>query len=325
MDMEESKQSCIVLKVEPFTSERKRSGVLLRQNTDNTIHVHWKGAAEIILAMCSSYYDASGIKKQMDDSEREKFDQIIQVCKEENGDMDDWKRLDEGNLSVLGMMGIKDPCRPKVKKVVEDCQRAGVNIKMITATECGIFRPDHDLSGGVVVEGEEFRNYTQEERMEKVDNICVMARSSPFDKLLMVQCLKLKGLVVAVTGDGTNDAPALKEANIGLCMGIQGTEVAKESSDIVILDDNFSSVAQLTVNVVALVINFVAAIATGEIPLSAVQLFWVNLIMNTLGALALATEQPTKELMNPSNMFSLNQDDCTGTTISTLIIVNNNC
>ncbi|KAH7573854.1 hypothetical protein JRO89_XS03G0215200 [Xanthoceras sorbifolium] len=323
MDMEESKQSCIVLKVEPFTSERKRSGVLLRQNTDNTIHVHWKGAAEIILAMCSSYYDASGIKKQMDDSEREKFDQIIQgmaassfrcivfahkkVCKEENGDMDDWKRLDEGNLSVLGMMGIKDPCRPKVKKVVEDCQRAGVNIKMITgdnvftakaiATECGIFRPDHDLSGGVVVEGEEFRNYTQEERMEKVDNICVMARSSPFDKLLMVQCLKLKGLVVAVTGDGTNDAPALKEANIGLCMGIQGTEVAKESSDIVILDDNFSSVAQLTVNVVALVINFVAAIATGEIPLSAVQLFWVNLIMNTLGALALATEQPTKELM----------------------------
>ncbi|KAF9677649.1 hypothetical protein SADUNF_Sadunf08G0129500 [Salix dunnii] len=152
--------------------------------------------------------------------------------------------------------------------------------------------------------------------MERVDKICVMARSSPLDKLLMVKCLKQKGHVVAVTGDGTNDAPALKEADIGLSMGIQGTEVAKESSDIVILDDNFASVAtvlrwgrcvynniqkfiqfQLTVNVAALVINFVAAVSAGEVPLTAVQLLWVNLIMDTLGALALATEQPTQELM----------------------------
>ncbi|KAL3582497.1 hypothetical protein D5086_016829 [Populus alba] len=131
-----------------------------------------------------------------------------------------------------------------------------------------------------------------------------------------IHCLKQKGHVVAVTGDGTNDAPALKEADIGLSMGIQGTEVAKESSDIVILDDNFASVAtvlrwgrcvynniqkfiqfQLTVNVAALVINFVAAVSAGEVPLTAVQLLWVNLIMDTLGALALATEQPTQELM----------------------------
>ncbi|KAF2313903.1 hypothetical protein GH714_020442 [Hevea brasiliensis] len=178
-------------------------------------------------------------------------------------------------------------------------------------------KPGQDMFSGAVVEGEEFRNYTHEERMEKADKICVMARSSPFDKLLMVQCLKQKGQVVAVTGDGTNDAPALKEADIGLSMGIQGTEVAKESSDIVILDDNFASVAtvlrwgrcvynniqkfiqfQLTVNVAALVINFVAAVSAGEVPLTAVQLLWVNLIMDTLGALALATEQPTKELMD---------------------------
>ncbi|KAK0608665.1 hypothetical protein LWI29_034023 [Acer saccharum] len=127
-----------------------------------------------------------------------------------------------------------------------------------------------------------------------------MARSSPFDKLLMVQCLKLKGHVVAVTGDGTNDASALKEADIGLSMGIQGTEVAKESSDIVILDDNHykKKMFQLTVNVAALVINFVATVSAGEVPLSAVQFLWVNLIMDTLGALALATEQPTKELMD---------------------------
>ncbi|KAK0607749.1 hypothetical protein LWI29_019929 [Acer saccharum] len=341
MDMEELKQSCILLKVEAFNSQKKRSGVLMRKNADNTIHVHWKGAAEMILAMCSSYYDASRIKKQLDDGEREKFEQIIQgmaasslrciafahkqVSVEENDDADDLKRLDEDNLSLLGLVGIKDPCRPGAKKAVEDCQHAGVNVKMITgdnvftaraiATECGILRPNQDLSSGAVVEGEEFRNYTHEERMEKVNRICVMARSSPFDKLLMVQCLK--GHVVAVTGDGTNDAPALKEADIGLSMGIQGTEVAKESSDIVILDDNFSSVAtvlrwgrcvytniqkfiqfQLTVNVAALVINFVAAVSAGEVPLTAVQLLWVNLIMDTLGALALATEQPTKELMD---------------------------
>ncbi|RVX20505.1 Calcium-transporting ATPase 12, plasma membrane-type [Vitis vinifera] len=152
--------------------------------------------------------------------------------------------------------------------------------------------------------------------MQKIDKIRVMARSSPFDKLLMVQCLKQKGEVVAVTGDGTNDAPALKEADIGLSMGIQGTEVAKESSDIVILDDNFTSVAtvlrwgrcvynniqkfiqfQLTVNVAALVINFISAVSAGEVPLTAVQLLWVNLIMDTLGALALATDRPTNELM----------------------------
>ncbi|KAK0606651.1 hypothetical protein LWI29_002117 [Acer saccharum] len=343
MDMEELKQSCILLKVEAFNSQKKRSGVLMRKNVDNTIHVHWKGAAEMILAMCSSYYDASGIKKQLDDGEREKFEQIIQgmaasslrciafahkqVSEEENDDADDLKRLDEDNLSLLGLVGIKDPCRPGAKKAVEDCQHAGVNVKMITgdnvytaraiATECGILRPNQDLSSGAVVEGEQFRNYAHEERMEKVERIRVMARSSPFDKLLMVQCLKLKGHVVAVTGDGTNDAPALKEADIGLSMGIQGTEVAKESSDIVILDDNFSSVAtvlrwgrcvytniqkfiqfQLTVNVAALVINFVAAVSAGEVPLSAVQLLLVNLIMDTLGALALATEQPTKELMD---------------------------
>lgn len=143
-----------------------------------------------------------------------------------------------------------------------------------------------------------------------------MARSSPFDKLLMVQCLKQKGHIVAVTGDGTNDAPALKEADIGLSMGIQGTEVAKESSDIVILDDNFASIVtvlrwgrcvynniqkfiqfQLTVNVAALAINFVASASSGNVPLTAVQLLWVNLIMDTLGALALATEQPTDDLM----------------------------
>ncbi|KAK0608895.1 hypothetical protein LWI29_037649 [Acer saccharum] len=340
MNMEELKQSCIILKVDAFNSQKKRSGVLMRKNADNTIHVHWKGAAEMILAMCSSYYDASGMKKQLaDDGEREKFEQIIQamaasslrciafahkqVSEEENNDL---KKLDEDNLSLLGVVGIKDPCRPGVRDAVEDFRDAGVNVKMITgdniyiakaiATECGILRLiNQDLSSGLVVDGEEFNKYTHEERMDKVDRICVMARSSPLDKLLMVKCLKEKGHVVAVVGD---DAPTLKEADIGLSMGIQGTEVAKESSDVVILDDNFSSVAtvlgwgrcvytniqifiqfQLTVNSAALVINFVAAVSAGEVPLTAVQLLWVNLIMYTLGVLSISTKQPTyMELMD---------------------------
>ncbi|KAM4084511.1 hypothetical protein ACB094_08G137800 [Castanea mollissima] len=341
MEMEQLMQSCKILYVEAFNSQKKRSGVLIRKNADNTIHVHWKGAAEMILKMCSSYYDASGIMKDLDDGEKMKFEQIIQgmaasslrciafahkqVSEEDQEHDSEQKKIEEEGLTLLGLVGIKDPCRPGVKKAVEDCQNAGVNIKMITgdnvftakaiATECGILRFDQDMSGAVI-EGVEFRNYTPEERMERVDKICVMARSSPFDKLLMVECLKQKGHVVAVTGDGTNDAPALKEADVGLSMGIQGTEVAKESSDIVILDDNFASVVtvlrwgrcvynniqkfiqfQLTVNVAALVINFVAAVSAGKVPLTAVQLLWVNLIMDTLGALALATEKPTEELM----------------------------
>ncbi|CAB4292149.1 unnamed protein product [Prunus armeniaca] len=344
MDMQKVVKSCSILYVEAFNSQKKRSGVLMKRKADNnTIQAHWKGAAEMILAMCTSYYNASGLVINMDDNAKMRFEQIIQgmaasslrciafahkeIPAEEQVDERDHKALlKEDGMTLLGLAGLKDPCRPGVKEAVGDCQYAGVNVKMITgdnvftakaiATECGILKPNQDMFSGAVVEGVQFRNYTPEERMLKVEKICVMARSSPFDKLLMVQCLKQKGHVVAVTGDGTNDAPALKEADIGLSMGIQGTEVAKESSDIVIMDDNFASVAtvlkwgrcvynniqkfiqfQLTVNVAALVINFVAAVSAGEVPLTAVQLLWVNLIMDTLGALALATEKPTKELM----------------------------
>ena len=145
-------------------------------------------------------------------------------------------------MTLLGLVGLKDPCCPGVRKAVEDCQYAGVNIKMITrdnvftaratATECGILKP----SNGVVIEGMEFKNYIPEERMGKVDKYCVMAKASPTDKSLMVECLKQKGHIVAVTGGGINDTPALNEANIGLFVGIHGTEVASLTSDIVILE-----------------------------------------------------------------------------------------
>ncbi|CBI33695.3 unnamed protein product, partial [Vitis vinifera] len=158
---------------------------------------------------------------------------------------------------------------------------------------------------------------SEEELFKLIPKIQVMARSSPLDKHTLVKHLRTTfGEVVAVTGDGTNDAPALHEADIGLAMGIAGTEVAKESADVIILDDNFSTIAtvakwgrsvyiniqkfvqfQLTVNVVALIVNFSSACLTGNAPLTAVQLLWVNMIMDTLGALALATEPPTDDLM----------------------------
>ncbi|KAL3381684.1 hypothetical protein AABB24_001680, partial [Solanum stoloniferum] len=335
VNFNELKQKYQILHVEVFNSQKKRSGVLVTKNSTGKVHTHWKGAAEMILAMCSTYYVKSGKIAPIDHEERKELDLKIEYMaskslrciafayKESNAEN---QALEETQLTLLGLVGLKDPCRPGVKGAVESCRAAGVSIKMITgdnvftaksiAFECGILQPGEDLNIAVI-EGPAFRNYSQEERMEIVEKIRVMARSSPFDKLLMVECLKQKGHVVAVTGDGTNDAPALKAADIGLSMGIQGTEVAKESSDIVILDDNFTTVVtvlkwgrcvynniqkfiqfQLTVNVAALVINFVAAASSGEVPLTAVQLLWVNLIMDTLGALALATERPSSDLMN---------------------------
>ncbi|KAG5244973.1 calcium-transporting ATPase 12, plasma membrane-type [Salix suchowensis] len=339
MYINETREKMEIIHVETFTSEKKRSGVMTRKNNEKVIHTQWKGAAEMILAMCSNYYDRNGALKSLNAEEKVQLGAIIQsmaskslrciafahkTVAEDNGHASE--KLQESGLALLGLVGLKDPCRPGVRTAVESCKTAGVNVKMITsdnvhtaraiAIECGILNPEQDMQNGAVVEGVQFRNYSPEERKARIDNILVMARSSPFDKLLMVQCLKEKDHVVAVTGDGTNDAAALKEADVGLCMGIQGTEVAKESSDIVILDDNFSSVVtvlrwgicvynhiqkfiqfQLTVNVAALAINFVAAISSGKVPLTAVQLLWVNLIMDNLGAPALATEQPTSDLM----------------------------
>ncbi|XVF31147.1 hypothetical protein REPUB_Repub16aG0120600 [Reevesia pubescens] len=335
MNLDDPKQNYELIQVEAFNSEKKRSGVLIRRKGESAKQAHWKGAAEMIVAMCSQYYDRNGTVKALDKEERIEIGKIIQNMAAKSLRCiafahtkipeDDEQVLEESRLTLLGLVGLKDPCRPGVKIAVESCIDAGVNIKMITgdnvftakaiAIECGILEPYEDTDEAVI-EGVQFRNYSPEERTAKINKIRVMARSSPFDKLLMVQCLKQNGHVVAVTGDGTNDAPALKEADIGLSMGIQGTEVAKESSDIVILDDNFTSVVtvlrwgrcvfnniqkfiqfQLTVNIAALVINFIAAISSGEVPLTAVQLLWVNLIMDTFGALALATERPTNDLM----------------------------
>ncbi|GLC46005.1 ATF/CREB activator [Pleodorina starrii] len=252
----------------------------------------------------------------------------------------------DDHLICIGIVGIKDPVRAEVPDAVKTCKRAGITVRMVTgdnihtarhiARECGIL---YDMGPGkpepVAMEGPAFRDMLKDEsfvalraRMNdgdaealkelksKINHVRVLARSSPEDKLQLVRLLKELGEVVAVTGDGTNDAPALKESDVGLAMGIAGTEVAKEAADIVILDDNFSSIVksvlwgrsvfsnirkflqfQLTVNFVALVTAFIGAVIGGHEPLNILQLLWVNLIMDTMGALALATEDPHPALL----------------------------
>ncbi|KAL5149449.1 Calcium-transporting ATPase 8, plasma membrane-type [Glycine soja] len=347
MNFDTARSDSSIIHVFPFNSDKKRGGVATRVS-DSEIHIHWKGAAEIVLACCTRYFDANDQLVEMDEAKMSTFKKAIEDMAADSlrcvaiayrsyemknvptseEELSHWS-LPEDNLVLLAIIGLKDPCRPGVKDAVKLCQKAGVEVKMVTgdnvktaraiAVECGILGSISDATEPIIIEGKNFRALTEEGRADIVEKILVMGRSSPNDKLLLVQALRRKGHVVAVTGDGTNDAPALHEADIGLAMGIQGTEVAKESSDIIILDDNFASVVkvvkwgrsvyaniqkfiqfQLTVNIAALAINVVAAFSTGDIPLNTVQLLWVNLIMDTLGALALATEPPTDSLMDQS-------------------------
>jgi Ca2+-transporting ATPase len=227
-------------------------------------------------------------------------------------------------MTFLGMVGIQDPLRDGVFDAVKACQMAGVTIRMVTgdnkltaqaiAKECGILQPN-----SIVMEGPEFRNLSKLQQDEIIPKLHVLARSSPEDKRILVKRLKDKNETVAVTGDGTNDAPALKMADVGFSMGIAGTEVAKEASAIILMDDNFTSIVkalkwgravndavkrflqfQLTVNITAVVLTFITAVSSDseESVLTAVQLLWVNLIMDTLAALALATDPPMETILD---------------------------
>ncbi|KAJ5917433.1 ATPase P-type K/Mg/Cd/Cu/Zn/Na/Ca/Na/H-transporter [Penicillium verhagenii] len=228
------------------------------------------------------------------------------------------------DMSIFGLFGIQDPVRQGVAEAVHTCQRAGVFVRMVTgdnintakaiAQECGIYTP-----GGIAIEGPQFRKLSSKQMNQIIPRLQVIARSSPDDKKLLVNQLKKLGETVAVTGDGTNDAQALKNADVGFAMGVTGTEVAKEASDIILMDDNFASIVkamawgrtvsdavkkflqfQITVNITAVILTFVSAVASSseDSVLSAVQLLWVNLIMDTFAALALATDPPSPYVLD---------------------------
>ncbi|CAA7387823.1 unnamed protein product [Spirodela intermedia] len=328
----ESREAKLV-KVEPFNSAKKRMAVVI-ELPGGGLRAHCKGASEIVLGMCDKVLDSAGDVIPLDEATRSHLEGTIESFASEAlrtlclayMEVDDGYSPKEDiptkEGTCIGIVGIKDPVRPGVKESVAVCRSAGITVRMVTgdnittakaiARECGILTDE-----GIAIEGPEFREKSLEEMMDLIPKIQVMARSSPLDKHMLVKHLRtMFKEVVAVTGDGTNDAPALHEADIGLAMGIAGTEVAKESADVIILDDNFSTIVtvakwgrsvyiniqkfvqfQLTVNVVALIVNFSSACLTGRTPLTAVQLLWVNMIMDTLGALALATEPPHKDLM----------------------------
>ncbi|GMH44859.1 hypothetical protein BSKO_12811 [Bryopsis sp. KO-2023] len=342
-----------VVKLFGFSSAKKMASVLVKRDTPNgqVLRLYNKGASEMVLEQCTQVYNDQGKLEDMTKAKKEELLKTIEAMASrglrtlaltytdfpmnafsfEEGSADyitsnpSGRPLNESpdeNLILMSVVGIKDPVRQEVPAAVESCKTAGIFVRMVTgdniytaqhiARECGIL-----TENGMAMEGPDFRRTPEEELKKILPRLQVLARSSPTDKHTLVHLLREMGEVVAVTGDGTNDAPALKESDVGLAMGITGTEVAKEAADIVILDDNFSSIVkavlwgravftnirkflqfQLTVNFVALVLAFVAAVAGGELPLNVLQLLWVNLIMDTMAALALATEAPTPDLLH---------------------------
>ncbi|KAF1372336.1 hypothetical protein PFLUV_G00264210 [Perca fluviatilis] len=339
-------------KVYTFNSVRKSMSTVLKM-ADGSYRMFSKGASEILLKKCYKILTANGESKVFRPRDRDDMvKKVIEPMASEglrticlayrdfpvSEGEPDWDNENDilSGLTCLCVVGIEDPVRPEVPDAIRKCQRAGITVRMVTgdnintaraiATKCGILLPGDDF---LCLEGKEFnrriRNEKGEIEQERIDKIWpklrVLARSSPTDKHTLVKgiidsTVLEKRQVVAVTGDGTNDGPALKKADVGFAMGIAGTDVAKEASDIILTDDNFSSIVkavmwgrnvydsiskflqfQLTVNVVAVIVAFTGACITQDSPLKAVQMLWVNLIMDTFASLALATEPPTEALL----------------------------
>lgn len=346
LSLSETRDSVQVAHMFPFDSGKKCMGAVIKLHNDS-YRLVVKGASEILLTMASTFAQFETLETEpMTETHRQAITDTINEYANRSlrtigmlyHDMPQWPpanaQLTEGgsvdfgsllkDITFLGVVGIQDPVRPGVPEAVRKAQGAGVTVRMVTgdnmqtaraiATECLIY-----TEGGIVMEGPEFRRLPEDEMDRILPQLQVLARSSPEDKRILVQRLKALGEIVAVTGDGTNDAPALKAANIGFSMGISGTEVAKEASSIILMDDNFASIItalmwgravndavqkflqfQITVNITAVLLAFVTAIYDDEMKpaLKAVQLLWVNLIMDTFAALALATDPPTEKILD---------------------------
>ncbi|KAM4588156.1 plasma membrane calcium-transporting ATPase 2 isoform 2-T6 [Odontesthes bonariensis] len=338
-------------KVYTFNSVRKSMSTVIKL-PDGSFRMYSKGASEIVLKKCNYILNEMGETRVFRPRDKDEMvkkviepmacDGLRTICvgyRDFPGNPEpNWD--DENNilndLTAICVVGIEDPVRPEVPDAIRKCQRAGITVRMVTgdnintaraiAIKCGIIHPGEDF---LCIDGKEFnrriRNEKGEVEQERIDKVWpklrVLARSSPTDKHTLVKGIIDSTVldqrqVVAVTGDGTNDGPALKKADVGFAMGIAGTDVAKEASDIILTDDNFSSIVkavmwgrnvydsiskflqfQLTVNVVAVIVAFTGACITQDSPLKAVQMLWVNLIMDTFASLALATEPPTESLL----------------------------
>jgi len=308
------------LRTLPFDSDRKRMSVIRRR--EDAAWAYLKGAPEVVLERCTRIRTASD-SEPLDDATRARFRQAVALLAAEalrvlalaerrlpsEGEEDV-----ERDLIFLGLAGLQDPPRPEAREAVAKCRRAGIRSVMITgdhpataraiAAELGILD-----AGDEVLAGGELERMSDAELRERVERVRVYARVTAEHKLRIVRAWKGRGFVVAMTGDGVNDAPALREASIGIAMGITGTEVAKEASDMVITDDNFASIVAaveegrgifdnvaktlaylLAGNAGELALVLVATLAGYPLPLLPIQLLWINLVTDGLPALALATD-----------------------------------
>ncbi|KAF4992269.1 hypothetical protein FGRMN_7299 [Fusarium graminum] len=343
-NLAEERANSPIVAILPFDSSRKWMAVLVKIH-DNRYRLLVKGAAEVVFEYCAfvisdptfrtpivrlsetdrvSYHTTiEGYANRMlrpvaiayrDFSEQETFD-----GPDDDPDNINLEWLASG-LSFIGTFGIRDPLRPEVADSVRQCQNAGVFVRMVTgdnfltakaiAVECGIY-----TAGGIAMDGPTFRDLTPEQLDAVIPRLQVLARSSPEDKLLLVTHLKRMNETVAVTGDGTNDGLALKAADVGFAMGIQGTEVAKEAASIILLDDNFASIVkalawgrtvndsvkkfcqfQFTINITAGIITVVSELV-GDAIFTVVQLLWINLIMDIFASLGYATDHPSPDFL----------------------------
>jgi len=295
-----------------------------------------KGAPEVIISKCNTMLVPSGIASitKFEDDYASTLKQIqgrgmrtiafgFKELDEELKTGQDISEMLSG-MVMLGFVGIADPVREDVSDAIAECKNAGIGIKVVTGDTVVTAREicrqiglcTTESANNQYISGKDFAEMGDEEALGIVDRISVLYRARPSDKLKLVRLLQEKGEIVAVTGDGTNDAPALNKANVGLAMG-SGTSVARDASDIILLDDSFTSIVsavrwgrslysniqrflffQLIINLLALAIVLLGPLVGVSLPLTVTQMLWVNLIMDTLAALALATEPPHKEVMN---------------------------
>ena len=312
-DYLELRKEATVKKQIPFSTEKKYMATVFN---DNDITV--KGAPEIVLDMCLL---GSEQRQTIDEGIRKYQNAGMRVLAIAEGDADK-----QNELSFVAAFAIEDPVREDVPSAVATCRNAGIEIKIVTgdnsataieiARQIGVWPKTGEVCDRWHITGTEFESLSDEEAFERVVDLKVMSRARPADKQRLVEMLQKHGEVVAVTGDGTNDAPALNHAHVGLSLG-SGTSVAKQASDITLLDDSFHSIAgavmwgrslykniqrflffQLVVNLTALLLVLGGAIIGTEMPLTVTQILWVNLIMDTFAALALASLPPSREVMS---------------------------
>ena len=293
-----------------FDGNRKRMSSVIY--LDGRYWLLVKGAPEILASLCVQEPDLGGVRTLASRAMR-----TLAFAHREITGSDD----SESALLWDGYIGIRDPLRDDIAQSVAWCQHAGIRVRMVTGdnpeTAKAIAGDAGILQAGSVLTGSEFRSLSAEDQVNAARDLDVMARAEPMDKLLLVEALQKTGAVVAVTGDGTNDAPALKHADVGLAMGIAGTEVAREASDIILLDDSFASITnavwwgrslyeniqrfilfQLTINFCACILIFIAPLLGYPEPFTIIQILWINIIMDTLAAFALCSEAPHAGLMN---------------------------